>query len=415
VRPDRGRATMPQPDDEVKGPSKVFPPEAQKPKSEGWTLSRESTIVFLTSVLLGFFVITAFLVRFFHETQRSLARHWYSAGETALGANNPSEAIRDIRTALVYARENGDRTGASERYEFELARALAAQGSIDESRAYLLAAVERAPGNADINLELARLAARQNQVEEASRYYNAAIFGAWQGNVAEQRREARTEYANFLLGHGETTEAKAQLIAIAGGLPAEADLQTASGEALLKTGANSDALASFQRALALKKSSEAEIGAGTASFKLGNYREAERYLGEASRAGALDAASRHLLSVAQQVVALDPYAAGLSVAERARRASLAFEIASTTYKRCAETLNATAPALNLQDESILGQIKGTASLATEAHLRQRPDDLNSVMRVTFVIGGQLPAHCQTQPSEEALQLIARNRAGAIQQ
>jgi tetratricopeptide (TPR) repeat protein len=406
---------MPQSDDETNGPSKPLPPEPQKPKSEGWTLSRESTIVFFTGVLLAFFVVTAFVVRFYHETQRSLARHWYSAGEAALAANNPSEAVQDIRTALVYSRENGDRTGASERYEFELARALAAQGSIDESRAYLLAAVERAPGNAEVNLELARLAARHNQVEEASRYYNAAIFGAWQGNVADRRREARTEYANFLLGHGETTEARAQLIAIAGGLPAEAKLQAISGEALLKAGANSDALTSFQRSLALTKSSEAEIGAGTASFKLGNYREAERYLGEASRAGALDAASRHFFNIAQQVVALDPYAAGLSVAERAKRASRAFEIASATYKRCAETPNATDPAMNLQSASILEQMKGTASLATEAHLRQRPDDLNSVMRVTFAVEGQVPTHCQAQPSDEALQLIARNRAGAIQQ
>jgi len=415
VRPDRGRRTMPQSDDETNGPSKPLPPERQKPKVESWTLSRESTIVFFTGLLLVFFVATAFVVRFYHQTQRSLARHWYAAGEAALAARNPADAVQDIRTALVYSRENGDRTGASERYEFELARALAAQGSIDESRAYLLAAVERAPGNAEVNLELARLAARHDQVEEASRYYNAAIFGAWQGNAAEQRREARTEYANFLLAHGETSEAKAQLIAIAGGLPAEANLQTSTGEALLNAGANGDALVSFQRALALKKSSEAEIGAGTASFRMGNYREAEKYFGEASRAGTLDLASRHLFNIAQQVVALDPYAAGLSVAVRARRASRAFEIASTAYQRCAETPNATAPPLNLQDESMHAQIKKTASLATEAHLRLRPDDLNSVMRVTFAIEVQIPAHCQMQPSDEALQLIARNRAGAIQQ
>lgn len=415
MRPDRGRGTMPQSDDETNGPSKPLPPEPQKPKSEGWTLSRESTIVFFTGVLLAFFVVTGFVVRFYHETQRSLARHWYSAGEAALAANNPSEAAQDIRTALVYARENGDRTGASERYEFELARALATQGSVDESRAYLVAVVERAPGNAEVNLELARLAARQDQVEEASRYYNAAIFGAWRGNVAEQRREARTEYANFLLGHGETTEAKAQLIAIAGSLPADANLQVISGEALLKAGANGDALASFQRALALTKSSEAEIGAGVAAFRLGNYREAERYLSEAARAGALDAPTRHQFNVAEHVVELDPYAAGLSVAERARRASRAFEIANAAYKRCAETSNGTAPAANSQNESILAQIKSAAPLATEAHLRLRPDDLNSVMRVTFAIEGQLPTHCQPQTSDEALQLIARSRAGAVQQ
>jgi tetratricopeptide (TPR) repeat protein len=415
VRPDRGRGTMPQSDDETNGPTKPLPPEQQKRKLESWTLSRETTIVFFTGVLVAFFVLTAFVVRFYHQTERSLARHWYSAGEAALAASNPADAVQGIRTALVYARENGDRTGASERYEFELAKALAAQGSIDEARAYLIAAAERSPGSAEVNLELARLAAKENQVGEASRYYSAAIFGAWEANVAERRRGARTEYANFLLAHGETAEAQAQLIAIAGGLPPDANLQVNSGEALLKAGANSEALASFQRALAIKKSSEAEIGAGIAAFRLGNYREAERYLGEAARAGALDAPTRHQFNVAQHVVELDPYAAGLSVEERARRASRAFEIESTTYRRCSETPNSTPPAMNSQTESILGQIKSTAPLATEAHLRLRPDDLNSVMRVTFSVEGQLPAHCQPQPADEALQLIAKNRAGAIQQ
>ena len=406
---------MPQSDDEANGPSKPLPPVAHKPKLESWTLSRETTIVFFTGVLIAFFLVTAFVVRFYHQTERSLARHWYSAGEAALAASNPADAVQDIRTALVYARENGDRTGASERYELELAKALAAEGSIDEARAYLIAAAERSPGNAEVNLELARLAAKENQVGEASRYYSAAIFGAWEANVAERRRGARTEYANFLLAHGETAEAQAQLIAIAGGLPPDANLQVIYGQELLRAGANGEALASFQRALAIKKSFEAETGAGVASFRLGNFRDAERYLSEAARVGALDASARHQFNVAQHVVELDPYAAGLSVSERAKRASRAFKIGSATYKRCAQAQNATAPAVNSQSESILGQIKSTAPLATEAHLRLRPDDLNSVMRVTFAVEGQIPAHCQPQPADEALQLLARSRAGAIQQ
>lgn len=414
MRPGGGRGTMPQPDDETKGPTKTPQAEPQKPKLESWTLSRETTIVFFTGVLIAFFVLTAFVVRFYHQTERSLARHWYSAGEFAFAASNPAEAVQDIRTALVYARENGDRTGASERYELELAKALAAQGSVDEARAYLIAAAERSPGSAEVNLELARLAAKENQLGDASRYYSAAIFGAWEANVAERRRAARTEYANFLLAHGETAEAQAQLIAIAGGLPPDANLQASSGEALLKAGANSEALASFQRALAIKKSFDAETGAGVASFRLGNFRDAERYLSEAARAGALDASARHQFNVAQHVVELDPYAAGLSVEERARRASRAFETASATYKRCTEAPSATASAVNSQTELMLGQIKSTAPLATEAHLRLRPDDLNSVMRVTFAVEGQLPAHCQPQPADEALQLLARSRAGATQ-
>ena len=415
MRPGGRRGTMPQSDDESKGTAKTSPAESQRPKSESWTLSRETTILFFTGVLIAFFVLTAFVVRFYHQTERSLARHWYSAGEAALAASNPAEAVQDVRTALVYARENGDRTGASERYELELAKALAALGSVDEARAYLIAAVERSPGSAEVNLELARLAAKENQVGEASRYYSAAIFGAWEANVAERRRAARTEYANFLLAHGETAEAQAQLIAIAGGLPADANLQLMYGEALLRAGANGEALASFQRALAIKKSSEAEIGAGVASFRLGNFRDAERYLSEAARAGALDASARHQFNVAQHVVELDPYAAGLSVAERAKRATRAFEIARTIYEKCANAPDATTPAMNSQEGSILAQIKSTASLATEAHLRLRPDDLDSVMRVTFAVEGQLPAHCQPQPADEALQLLARSRAGAIQQ
>lgn len=408
------------PADESKGAANTPPAETQAktpPKKEGWTPSREATLVFATGVLIVFFTVTAFASRFYHETQRSLARHWYARGEAALASGHSVEAAEDFRTALVYSRENGDKTGSSDAYEFELAKALAAQGQIEQARAYLFEAAERKPGNAEVNLELARLSARQGNVDEASRYFNAAIFGAWQGDPAERRRAARIEYFEFLLSHGERAEAQAQAIAIAGGVPPDAGLYDEAGGLLLRSGANDQALSAFQRSLSLRRTAEAAGGAGVAAFRTANYREAERYLAEAVRLHDSDPEVRELLGTAQLVVALDPFVAGLTVNERAQRASRDFSITSQRFESCQKLRNSSSATTGSLSaiQSSQDELKKTEPLAAELHLKMRPDDLNTVMLAVFSIESGLTQACgPPQDSDAALQLIAKNRAGIVQ-
>ncbi len=142
-----------------------------------------------------------------------------------------------------------------------------------------------------MNLELARLAARQSGPEnlvEASRYYNAAIFGVWDVDPAAQRRAVRIEYAKYLLDHKQTAEAQAQLFAMAAALPnatsADAPLHVQAGRLLMDSGANTQALAEFRRALQLDPDSmDAMRGAGMAAYRAEDYAQASHDLERAAR------------------------------------------------------------------------------------------------------------------------------------
>lgn len=409
---------MAQAEDQPNKETRTPPDNPSTPaKGESWTLSRESTLVFAVGVLLAFFTVTAFASRFYHQTQRSLARHWHERGESALAAGRAPDAVEDLRTALVYSHGNGDKTGASDRYEFELAKALASDGKLEEARAYLVNAAEKMPGDAEVNLELARLAARENRLEEAARDYNAAIFGAWRENAAEERRAARIEYFEFLLSHGERAEAQAQAIAIAGALPPDADLYVTAGNLLLRSGEYDQALATFQRSLSLRRTAEGFRGAGIAAFRVGNYREAERYLADAVRMRAPEGDVRDLLSAAQLVVALDPFNAGLSVAERARRASQDFATASKRLNSCVQPMPAAPNGAASENalRQLRDEMKKVEPLAAESRLLTHPDNLNTVMLAVFAVENGMPQQCgSAQGADAALQLIAKNRAGIVQ-
>jgi tetratricopeptide (TPR) repeat protein len=390
-------------------------------KPAAWQVSPETALLISLGVLFIFFTATGFFARFYHQTERSLARHWYSYGQAALAAGLPADAIQDFRTAMVYSRENGDTSGANDVYILHLAEALAAAGQHEEARAYLLALADRTPGNATVNLDLARLAARQNNVPEASRYYNAAIFGAWDTSPPERRRETRIEYAKFLLDHGEVADAQAQLIAMAAALAPDPVLHAQAGDLLLQAGENDQALAQYKEALKLdRKELGALRGAGIASFRLGDYRAAAEYFDRANRENELDDEAHRMLETSYDVANLDPFAAGLSVAERGRRTAQDFTVALERLKSCAQSQGAPLEDSAAESTSPLAQLYAQAGQegprATEQALRLHPDDLAPVMSLAFAMetGAVKLCGAPSAAADSALLLIARSHAGANQ-
>lgn len=300
--------------------------------SSNWNVSREAVLLMAALVLVILFVFTGLMARFYHQTERSLGRAWSARGDAAMSRGDLKGAIEDYRTALVYSRSNGETSSANDLYTLHLAEALAASSHVEEARAYFLSLAEKEPGNAVVSLELARLAARQNNVAEASRYYNAAIFGVWNTDPASQRRAARIEFAKFLLQHAQTTEAQAQLIALAAALPGasreDAPLHVQAGQLLLEAGVQTQALAEFRRALVLDRTSpDALRGAGMAAYSLADYRDAANYLERAAHESQLGAGETQFLDISRAVVAHDPFAPDLSVKEQARRAAEDYAIA----------------------------------------------------------------------------------------
>jgi tetratricopeptide (TPR) repeat protein len=390
-------------------------------KPPWWNFSRETVLLISVGILFLFFTVTGFFSRFYHQTERSLARHWYSYGQTALAAGHSADAIQDFRTAMIYSRENGDTSGANNDYDLHLAEALAEEGRLDEARSYLLALEEQAPGNATINLELARLAVRQNDVTAASRYYNAAIFGAWDANPTERRRQTRIEYAQFLMDRGAVADAQAQLIAMAAALPPDPTLHVQAGNLLLDTGENDQAMVQFTQALRLDRAAQGALrGSGVAAYRQGNYKDAARYLVGANRENELAGPDREMLETASAVVSLDPYAESLSVAERGRLAAADFNVAFERLKDCAKLKDidlqnppgaVTSPLQQLNAEAI-----AELPHATGPQLVVHPDDVTAVMNLVFQIEAAADQQCGAAPagSNAALVLLGRSHSGVGQ-
>ena len=390
-------------------------------KPPWWNFSRETVLLISLGILFLLFTVTGFFSRFYHQTERSLARHWYSYGQTALAAGRSADAIQDFRTAMIYSRENGDASGSNNDYDLHLAEALAEEGRLDEARSYLLALEEQTPGNATVNLELARLAARQNDVTTASRYYNAAIFGAWDVNPAERRRQTRIEYAKFLIAHGAVADAQAQLIAMAAALPPDPALHAQAGNLLLDSGEYDQAMVQFTQALRLDRAAQGALrGAGVAAFRMGDYKEAARYLERANRENELAGTDREMLETSSAVVSIDPFAEGLSVAERGRRAAGDFTIAFDRLKNCAKSKNIDLQSAPSAAPSPLQQLntQATAELphATEQQLVLHPDDVTLLMDLVFQMESAADQECGAAPagSDAALVILGRSHSGAGQ-
>jgi predicted Zn-dependent protease len=237
-----------------------------------WSMSRNELLLLSFLILIVLYAVASFSVKTYRAKERVLAQQWYVSGERELEQGHPESALEDFRTALSYAQDDAH-------IELQLANALAAAGHRGEARAYLLGLWEKEPGDGTVNLDLARLAAELGSVPEAVQYYHDAIYGLWENDPAEHRRRARLELAEFLLRVGEKAQAQAELIALSADLPSDPGLETKAGELLEKTGEHEHALGVFRQALRLRPNYAAALeGAGEASFEMGNYRDARRYL-----------------------------------------------------------------------------------------------------------------------------------------
>jgi len=254
-------------------------------------------------ILLLVFVVTGFAARTYHAEEGKLSVRWYSRGEAAIAAGRPEEAIQDFRTALAYSRENGENGGGNTEYDLSLARALKAAGHISAAREYLLGLGDRGPYNAELFLELARLAVAQNDIQNAIQYYDTSIYSVWPKDPIENRRLVRIELANFLMDHGQQSDAQAVLLAMATELPPDAAKHAQAGDLLLRAGENDQALKQFKIALELdRRAPGAFRGAGLAEFNLGEFENAVSDLERAERQAPLDAQAQAALEQAREAL-----------------------------------------------------------------------------------------------------------------
>jgi tetratricopeptide (TPR) repeat protein len=380
-----------------------------------WSLRREVFLLVIFVLLILLFVITAFAVRFYHDVEKGYAQEWYTRGEEDLRAGRVDAALADFRTAISYSHDN-------ERYELRLAQALMAAGqpggARTEARTYLLNLWEREPGNGTVNLELGRLAAHDHAAPDVLRFYHGAIYGAWEDDPVVKRRAARLELVQVLLDLGQKASARAELIALTAGLPADPALQTQVGTLLLQVAGYDDALKLFREALAQEpRLAPALAGAGECYFRNARYAEAERYLARAVQEDPHLVPAAALRDTAQAVLKLDPFDRRLPATERARRAALAFDTALTRLQNCATQRGvdlsaplAQAGAGSAPLQNLYAQATKLKPRVKELNLRRDSELLSNTMDVAFEIE-QTAAHACGAPQgpDLALLLIAREQ------
>ncbi|MGO8792342.1 MAG: tetratricopeptide repeat protein [Terriglobia bacterium] len=372
-----------------------------------WWVRRDAFLAMVMGFLIVLLFLTGFVVRRFHALERRLAQTWYDQGEQALKAGHSREALSDFRNALAYSRENS-------LYQLRLAQALEATARTEEARIYLLSLRDREPGNGPVNLELARLAVGGHAFPEAVQYFHDAVYSEWSGDPVVQRRAVRLELVKFLLASDQKAEARAELIAIASNLPADAELQTQVGQLLMRAGGYDDALRVFRQALALKPhSAPALAGAGECYFQSGQYTRAEVYLDQALRQDPNLKQAGAMRDTARVVLDMDPFARWLGEQERERRARRAFDQALTRLEACTAQrgINLQAPLSNPLQELY------ARAMAFQPSVRQRTHGGDSEwvsrsMDLVFEIEKAVSQACGAPHGpDQALLLIARAQEG----
>jgi tetratricopeptide (TPR) repeat protein len=297
-------------------------------------------IFWLSLLAVAFFSFTFFVNRLYAQRQKGLSVYWFRQGENELLAGNPSQAISDLRTALLYSHDNQD-------YLFALAQALEADGQLPEARSYFLGLLEDEPGNGSVNLELARLAEKENDVNHAMRYFNGAIYGAWYRDAVRNRQRARQELISFLIAKNLKTQARGELLSFTAEMPKTPDSQLWVAQAFSHIGDDRSASEFYRYVLRSNRHSfEAMKGAGLSAFRLGNYREALEYFKRAAAVREDEDISR-MIELASLVLELNPFESNIPENERRHRLILAMDVADKRLRQCAQVqhvaLDATPP------------------------------------------------------------------------
>jgi tetratricopeptide (TPR) repeat protein len=368
--------------------------------------AREPVMLTVISALaVVFFLGVTGLSRVYRAQQERLGNRWFTRGRTELNAGHFGGAVSDFRAALLYSRDNYS-------YQLSLAEALVGSKRSSEAQAYLINLWDREPENGFVNRELARICAQNGQTDKALRYYHNAIYATWPDEQEVERRQTRLELINYLLKINGGAQAQSELIALAANLGNHPAEQTQVGDLFVRAKDYEDALVAFQMALKSDRHSvDAVAGAGLATFELGRYNLAERYLKAAVTANPKDAESVARLKTTELVLRMDPFQRNLPDVRRSQIVIDAFAAAGQRLKSC-----------NIQNASLVSD-GGQTVLAevwqsmkpriTPWELRRDPDLLESAMDLVFRIERETGASCGA-PSETdtALLLVGKSHEGS---
>lgn len=372
-----------------------------------WYATREPVILVLLSLLVVVcFAAVSGISKAYHAQQESLGERWFSRGVADLQAGRPQEAVAALQSALLYSRDNFS-------YQLSLAQALAALNQTDEALAYFLNLWEREPDSGTVNLELGRIYAKKGQTEQALRYYHNAIYAAWPDNADQRRREARLELVDFLLQQKADAQAQAELIALAANMPAESSKHLQVAVLFMQVQDYEHALAQYREGLRMNRHDAAAMaGAGRATFELGDYELARRYLASAVAANPKDAQIVELLHTDELVLQMDPFRRQVSSSKRNQIVIGAFKSAGERLKSCSGQPLSPATPVIADQKTLESRWNDLKPQITNYSLRRDPDLVDTAMDLVFEIERQTKGQCGTpSDTDQALLLISKLHGG----
>lgn len=369
---------------------------------------REPLLIAILAVLASiFFALTHSYTQAYDFRREKLGTEWFNRGNADLQNHQPAAAVEDFRTALVYAPHHW-------RYQLRLAQALTAANRVGEATAYYRSLRQSRPDSGVVNLELARLVARTGDGDEVQKLYNSAIFGEWEANASENRREAFFELIGYFLKRNEEAQADSLLIALSADLPADAQTHRRVADLFLQAGDNQRALEQYRQVLRGKLRDEATFfGAGKAAFDSGQYSAAKSYLERALREQSQHGEARSLLVASQWLLASNPLAPDISESEKARRIVQSFAQAGQRLQSCVQQ---SGPSNSTSSSATaLGQLsekwQKARPTATEFRVRRDPHLAESTLALVFEIEEQSAGFCGAPAGADlALLTLAHERS-----
>jgi Tfp pilus assembly protein PilF len=325
-----------------------------------------------------------------------------------LAAGKPAQAFEDFRNSLSYGPGNPE-------VQLHLAEALLADGKYTEARSYLVNLWDQTPGSGEVNLDLAHVSMQMGDVDQTIRYFHGAILGSWEKDPALQRRNVHLELCEFLLAHRRTSEAQAEIAGLAADTPAENGvLREENGRLFLRAAEPGMALVEFEAALQINpRQSQWLADAGQVAFEAGDYLKAETYFSRADRENPTDEVHSSLLLI-RGILGNDPYLAGLSGEEQARRSLRDFEQGLERLRGCTAARANLSPSSQLpSDVQLLNQ--EAADLQKRVNLgflNKNPEMQNETMQFVFRVEDATSRTCGRPTAiDQALTLIEKRHEG----
>ncbi len=275
---------------------------------------------------------TSSFVRAVRHHEIIVSQQWLDRGNRAMMAGQYGAAVDDFRALLGFAPENPE-------LRVRLAQALVAANKLDEATIEYRGLRQAAPDSGPVNLQLAELQERNGRFTEAESYYRSAIAGSWPTDAMVQPQRTRIELVRFLLAHDREAEARSELDVLAQNPPEDLRLLNETASLLVKVGDPEQALAIYERALALRPDDGAALlGAGEAAYAAGRYSTAQRLLRRLENSSGQDAElanrAQQLLKDIDEVFSLLP-SAGLPAGKRGDRALRVWDTVSRRLASCA--------------------------------------------------------------------------------